>query len=90
MAKNDSPRWIRTSCGYAGRNGYIDTTKMGPLGRRCFATPYGYKWGEFYKLVGDAKAFLDAGDFKKLDELSAEYPETSGENIQVAAPEITE
>lgn len=83
MAKNDTPRWIRTSCGYAGRNGFI--TKAG-IGTNCFAQPYDSVLSRYFPMISQAKEFLDAGDFSDL----SPEPQTSDEIDQVAGPENTD
>ena len=80
MANNDSPRWIRTSSGYAGRNGYIKR-----YGKINIAFPYeSLLQPSNFELVSDAKNWLDAGKFEQVE------PETHCEFGEVSGPEVTD
>lgn len=56
MSNTDSNRWIRTSLGYAGRNGYLIRE-----GHRFSAFSYdGEVKGTIYDMAADAKKDLDS------------------------------
>jgi len=56
MSNTDSTRWIRTSLGYAGRNGYLIRE-----GHKFHAFSYdGEISGTIYDMAADAKKDLDS------------------------------